>query len=397
MGGGSVQLTWMKKTAAGDVALSCLKSYPFGAAALMAQLPLLKSQNNGSVVETVSTDLKTYFKELRAAQPDAMQTAALNGLSLFLSGGGFRGWGHILMSLNPVQPYPIPIVNGYVTDGCNFTPSLADHPLTGKSHRISSRRSSQIPAIQFLVNAVVQALEDVPISKVTFCQGGVREGLLFNSLPKSVRSQNALDAAVSPFAPTSAPALVTTLSSTLPEHGHHRQLIPAIVSLLYYHGSYPKDIRAAAALRSTTTGILASTHGISHCDRATLALVLCERWGGEDDVPLSDRGFLHSLEDLGGAAGVWWAKYLGCMARGLARIHPAGLVRDCQVTVRAEMTTVNVKIRISPLKKDIVSAAHHWAKQLKKLGKSENWVGEAEARFGMGLDVDVDVKDVPLT
>ena len=363
---------------------------------MTAQLPLLKSQDNKtSFVETVSTDLKSYFEELRAAQPDALKNAALKGLSIFLGGGGFRSWGHILISLDPVQPYPISIVNGYVINGYRLTPDLADHSLTAKSHRISSHRSSQVPAIQFLINAIVNALEGIPISDVTFCQGGVREGLLFTTLPERVRSQNALDAAASPFAPISASALIETLSSALPDHGHHRRLITAIVNMLYYYDSHPKDIRAAAALRSTTTGVLANTHGISHYERATLALVLCERWGGEDDVPLSDRGFLHSLEDLEGASGVWWAKYLGYMANGLARVYPAGLVRNPLVNVGTEMKASNVKVRISPMRKDVVNAAQHWAKQLKKLGKRKNWVGKTEARYGMELDVDVDLEDVP--
>ena len=397
MGGGSVQITWMKKTASGHIALSCSRSYPYGAAALMARLPSLNSQEStDSLVESLSADLKAYFRELQAAKPEALLNADIKGLPFLLSGGGFRSWGHILMSLDHVQPYPIPIVNGYVIKGDRLLPDLTGHLSTAESHRISSRRNSQIPAIQILVNAIVKTLGDIPISDVTFCQGGVREGLLFNNLPDSVRSQNALDAAASPFAPRSASALITALSSALPGNGQHRKLIPAIVSLLYYHGSHPKDIRAAAALRSTTTGVLASTHGISQYDRAVLALILCERWGGEDDVPLSDRGFLHSLEVLEGAAGVWWAKYLGSMANGLARVYPAGLVQDCLVKVNAKMSAFNMRIIISPLSQKTVVAAQHWAKQLEKLGKRKNCVGGAGTRFCLELDVSVDLKDVSM-
>ena len=391
MGGGSVQLTWMEKDPAGHIDLTCFRSYPYGAAALMSQFCLVSSQEEASpLVECVSSDLKSYFQDLHSAKPSEMKRAADEGLSIFLSGGGFRGWGHILMSLDAVQPYPIPIVNGYKVDGAHLLPDLTGHTPTSESHRISSRRSSQVPAVQFLIKAILKALGDTKISDATFCQGGVREGLLYDGLPDSIRSRNALDDAGLPHAPPSASALAETLSSALPGSGRHRSLIPAIVNLLYYHDSYPKDIRAAAALRSTTTGVLANTHGISHDDRALLALVLCERWGAIEDVPLGDRPFLQDLEALQGESAIWWARYLGCMAKGIAKIYPAGLVRDnAAFTVSASETHKGVYIAITPMRSDVLNAVQDWAKQSKKLGKKKNWVGNGENRWGLETEVDV--------
>ena len=395
MGGGSVQLTWMHKSATGHVALSCFKSFPYGAAALTAQLSSLNSLDDVSpLTEDVSKALISYFEELRVARPEAFNRATINGLPVFASGGGFRSWGHILMTLDPVQPYPIPIVNGYIASGFRVLPNLAGHVPANESHRISSRRGSQVPAIQFLLQALVDALGDTRISEMTFCQGGVREGLLFNSLPDSVRSQNALTAAASTFAPRSFSSLIEGISSALPEDGQHRQLIPAIVNMLYYHCSHPKDIRAAAALRSTTTGALASTHGVSHYDRAILALVLCERWGGKDDVPHSDRSFLRNLETLEGAAATWWARYLGCIVRGFADIYPAGIVRETFVNINADSTASRLRVKIIPCTASVTEITNSWAKQLRKLGKRKNWPGENEARYGMEIDVDVDLRNV---
>lgn len=384
MGGGSVQLTWMEKDKAGKIDLSCFRSYPYGAAALMAQLPQINVLDESSALtKNLSSDLQTYFEDLRTQKPVAWRKkVGARGISVYLSGGGFRSWGHILMSMATTQPYPIPIVNGFIVEGSDLLPDVTDHDFSTESHRISTRRGSQIPAIQFLLTAVVKALDNLSISKATFCQGGVREGLLYSSLTESVRAQNALGAASTPFAPKSASMLTTLLSSSLPNHGRHGSLIPAIVNLLYYFDSYPKDIRAAAALRSTTTGILANTHGISHYDRRALALILCERCGGENDVPLGERSFLRSLEDLEGQAGVWWARYLGCMANGIAQIYPAGLVREPLVSVSADGVDI-LQVRITPLRREIVSIAQHWAKQVKKLGKRR--------QSHSSNDVDVDV------
>ena len=395
MGGGSVQLTWMEEDEAGKIELTCFRSYPYGAAALMAQLPqVIVQDETNPFAKGVSTDLQSYFEELQATKPAAIQQAATGGLSVYLSGGGFRSWGHIILSMATNQPYPIPIVNGFVVDGKHLMPDLAHHKPIIESHRISSRRGSQVSAIQFLLAAVLKALGNVSICKATFCQGGVREGLLYDSLPENIRARNALDDASTPFAPKSALKLTTLLSSALPDCGRHRRLIPAIVNLLYHYDSHPKDIRAAAALRSTTTGVLANAHGISHYDRTILALVLCERWGGEEDVPLSDRSFLHSLEDLEGPMGVWWARYLGCMANGIAKTYPAGLIREPLVTVSVEgVNTLN--IRITPLRRDIISVVQHWAKQAKKLGKWKHRIDHGQTRSGKDMEIDIILDRIP--
>lgn len=389
MGGGSVQLTWMERNQAGKIDLTCSQSYPYGAAALMAQLPQANTSNEASSLsKDVSVAFHSYFNELRTRNPAALERAAIGGISVYLSGGGFRSWGHILMSMAASQPYPIPIVNGFVVEGRHILPELADRQLTTESHRISSRRASQVPAVEFLLTAVTKSLGSLSFSKATFCQGGVREGLLYGNLPEEVRARDALEVASTSFAPISAVILTDLLSSALPECGLHRSLVSAIVNLLYCFDSHPKDIRAAAALRSTTTGLLANTHGISHYDRTNLALVLCERWGGEDDLPLSDRSFLHNLEELEGPTGVWWTRYLGCMANGIAKVYPTGRVRDPLVMVSVEgMNTL--KIRITPLRKDVISIAQHWAKRLKKLGKRKRQVDREPIHLDRDMDVDL--------
>lgn len=104
---------------------------------------------------------------------------------IFLSGGGFRGWGHVLMDAHPISPYPIPIINGFSVPASFFQdmPSLQAHidKSTGEEagiFRISSRRQSQLPAISFLTQQLLKTISQTENSSVRFAQGGVREGLL---------------------------------------------------------------------------------------------------------------------------------------------------------------------------------------------------------------------------
>ena len=152
----------------------------------------------------------------------------------------------------------------------------------------------------------------------------------------------------------------------------------------------PKDIRAAAALRSTTTGVLAGAHGLSHQDRGALALILCERWGadlGEADMPL-----YQSLQILTGEF-TWWTKYIGRVAEGIANIFPAGFVRDNEQTVviRSGIAVLFDRqrcwLKIDVLRQDLIGIVNEWAEDLRKLGKKKHRVQQASV-----IEVDVEVR-----
>jgi len=70
--------------------------------------------------ETARSDLRTTMvAQFRTAlhdlalPHDLRHQAKHRGLTLYLSGGGFRGWGYLLMSSHRIRPYPIPIINGF--------------------------------------------------------------------------------------------------------------------------------------------------------------------------------------------------------------------------------------------------------------------------------------------
>lgn len=391
MGGGSLQLTWVTKKPDGDIHMGPSVSYPYGAAALMSILSKASSHDSERLYSEVASNLQNALENALQIPTAQWEAAKQNGgFNLYLSGGGFRGWGHILMSLEPVQPYPIPIVNGYTVLEPQFSSSLDLVPVDRSIFRISSRRASQVPAVQTLITALKKAI--LPISQVTFAQGGVREGLLYSALPPSIRAQNPLVASTLPFAPSSAVQLTSLLQSVIP-YKFELELLEATVNLLYVHGSLPKDIRAAAALRCTSTGILAGAHGLSHRDRQLIALILCERWGG--DVSDIDAGFLTSLHSLQKPLS-WWTKYIGRAANGIAQLFPAGVVRDDEPTVTVEAGLTSSKdldsadrcwIKLTVHRDDVDHAVRAWADDMKKLGKKKTWVGGTE-----GLKVDVEVK-----
>ncbi|KAI4173325.1 MAG: hypothetical protein LQ343_003036 [Gyalolechia ehrenbergii] len=404
LGGGSIQMTWMiseneeiKTSPKGAV------SFPYGAAALMMRLGEVGIQGQDSLREEMAKNFEQALGELDIPEGLLRDAEDEGGLTLYLSGGGFRGWGYILMSLHSVRPYPIPIINGFRVPKSSFLPNIEEYSDPASTFRISSRRASQVPAITFLIKALTQSIPS--ISSIYFAQGGIREGFLYLSLPASIRSQHPLVAATQSYAPSSTSSLLRILEASIPlSRTPTTQTDPpsplrspvflrSLVHLLYAHASFPKDIRAAAALRSTTTGMLGDAHGLSHEDRTLLALVLCERWGGE--LSPTDEGFLSNLQELAGPRASWWAKYIGRSAGGIGDMFPAGMVREGEEElVRVDVTwgaeekkgvlEETVDVLISTATDGMEAAALEWGEGIGKVGKKKNFVG---GRDGWGVKV----------
>ncbi len=411
LGGGSVQMTWMiaedgnvQPSDKGSV------SFPYGAAALTMLLEEAGTEGQDELRQELVAKFKQAIEDLDIPQNLKDAAKEEGGFTLHLSGGGFRGWGYILMSLHSIQPYPVPLINGFPVSRSAFLPQTESVPNSDSTFRISSRRAFQVPAIAFLIQVLIEALPS--ISTIRFAQGGVREGLLFSQLSPTVRAQHPLVAATLPFAPPSAMALTRLLKSAIPytaELSHY--LPPSFISepfltssihLLNAHSSFPKDIRAAAALRSTTTGLLASAHGLIHEDRALLALVLCERWGAE--ISPIDLNFLAKMQELAGREASWWAKYVGRLAQGLGEIFPAGLVREEDeygtLTVTSKWGISGkekqrgedvLQVQIEVLREGVDESIVMMKERLEKLGKRKNWIGGKE---GFGKRVEVKVSGV---
>lgn len=423
LGGGSVQISWLySKSGQVETSPKGSVSLPYGAAALTKLMEgALGARELQNLQNQVAKNFEQAIEYLEIPATLVKEAMEDEGFTLYLSGGGFRGWGYILMSLHATQPYPIPIINGFRVPRSAFLPDLQSPP-DSSMFRISSRRASQVPAVKFLITALTQSLPI--ISNIYFAQGGVREGLLFSTLPPQIRSQDPLVIATLNYGPGSTQDLAALLRASIPPFVSKSttakfftsNFLTSIIHLLTAHAHLSKDIRAATSLRATTTGLLASTHGISHSDRAVLALVLCERWGAE--LGLADTQFHSLLQSLVGQEVSWWAKYLGRVARGLGHLFPTGLMREGErkgsLAIEAEWispsssphhnkkenkkkssniaTTDNSKvilINIVQLREGIDTALRSWAEQLEKVGKKKNWVG-GEGGFGFKVQVQVE-------
>ncbi|KAL5409716.1 hypothetical protein PMIN06_003110 [Paraphaeosphaeria minitans] len=427
LGGGSMQITWLASHS-GDLQMSPKGafSFPYGAAALTQKLDeLTKGKNYNEAkkaMERLRKEMEISFRKAYVGLevPNDMVKRAKHdgGFKMYLSGGGFRGWGYLLLYQNQTQKhhYPISIINGFTVPNSEFsdTERLKKVAHTAqKIFRVSDRRRKQVPAVAFLVNVLANALP-YGIKEAHFCQGGVREGVLFQALPPRIREQNPLTVATTPYAKASAPRIAELLLDALPESsGAHSELmsdlltvdiVEALANTLYVHSIMSKESSSTSALYSTSTGLLSSTHGVSHSSRALLALVLEESYGGE--LPPREAKFKADLRAILEAKDVWWTCYIGKVALLVRRLYPSGFVEETKPRVRLsaqwtmesrgergtngiELLFLIQKSTNDPVKlKETIQDHLH---VIKKVGKAKNWIG---GRDGWGLVVKVSVREV---
>ncbi|KIW05769.1 uncharacterized protein PV09_03625 [Verruconis gallopava] len=387
LGGGSTQITWLVAEN-GHVRMSdaVSVSMPYGAAALMRRLTEANRLGGKSLDDLraeITSNLKAAVLTI-AIPPEILDTQGTeDGLTLYLSGGGFRGWGFVLMSQHPVSPYPIPIINGFKASIATFrdtslvkAAAAADDDI----FRVSERRASQVPAVALLVSCMVDALPD--IKTVRFAQGGVREGSLFKDFDAKTKEEHPLVTATSLFTNDSTGSLLHLLQAASPGGPSlAKDLIMALGQSLYIHNSLNKDLKSAAALRSTTTGALAGVHGASHDERAALGVMLCERWGGLSDLPPGEASFYQRLLQLLGPESSWWCIYYGRIAATIGEVYPAGVVPPGRKkllitsswvdkeTSRADLSNGEMKLKVKEKLKDKVK--DKW-KDKKHKGKSSD-------------------------
>lgn len=179
LGGGSTQLNWMRSEKGVCRMAEKPVSMPYGAAALTKRI---ETAIDGTAIGLLRDEMKGKISEAfislqipRDLQQDA---EAEGGFTMYLSGGGFRGFGYLLLDQHDIKPYPLPIINGFKAPGNAFS-SLADLHLDpelsdrlDEKFRISGRRARQIPAVAFLINTLIETLPK--IKTVIFCQGTFR-------------------------------------------------------------------------------------------------------------------------------------------------------------------------------------------------------------------------------
>ncbi|KAF9253845.1 hypothetical protein LCP9604111_1371 [Penicillium roqueforti] len=427
LGGGSMQMTWIISHA-GNVHMSSQGSvsFPYGAAALtqkLADLARGKSKEDAHKAreefrEEMANNFRAAFDTLDVPEQLVHKARKQGGFPLYLSGGGFRGWGYLLLYLHQTkgQSYPISIINGYSAPKKDFENTKALKEVARTAHeifRVSDRRRRQVPSVAFLVNTLAQSLP-YGIKEAHFCQGGVREGVLFREMLPVVRRQDPLEVATARHAPSSAQALAALLLAALPRPSASRSfppsislhLIQAFANSLYYHATMAKELSSSAALYSTSTGILASTHGIPHDHRALLALMLQERYGGE--LPPRDMDLKTQLQGTLTPEEVWWTRYLGKLGLVLAQLYPTGRVDTSKPRIvpsarwkkgmgkKGKKEGLDLTIAIQKVADDpshLREELENDVQKIQKVGKRKNWIG---GRDGWGIKVRVSVVEEDL-
>ncbi|KAK3906762.1 Ppx/GppA phosphatase family-domain-containing protein [Staphylotrichum tortipilum] len=403
LGGGSVQMTYLDTQGdkagfpEGDLgpevaAALAGQSLPFGAARLIKVLEQSDAETQAAQISQLRSGMSEAFRTLRAQFPSLAATAAAaekhrgsaegtsageQGIDVYLCGGGFRGYGSMLMHNHPIQPYPVPSVGSLTVSGTFFgqTQQLLKFNCSfdDKIFGMSKRRRAQFPAIIAVVEALIAAVP--PIRSVTFCSGGNREGALMVSLPSDVRESNPLllfeNATESPVelsvpSPQRAEVqdVLDILLSAFPPDLH---LGPAVTVFgLQLGARYARqiwtrlgeddDANASAALHDAIS--CPDQPGLTHLARAVLGVTLCARWGARL-APIDEQLHqnLRALMDSADPDASFWADYTGAVTAAMATLlrrwpKTQRSIRDT-ITFRAtsergkKKLKVHLEIRIS--------------------------------------------------
>ncbi|KAM3075747.1 retrograde regulation protein 2 [Clarireedia jacksonii] len=348
LGGGSVQMTYMKLPGIGQ-ALGTLKrveywlnwgnnakSLPFGAAKLSEKIR--KGEEGAFALrESLTGQMKDTYHRLCQNEPDAKSTK-----TLYLCGGGFRGYGSMLMHTDPIQPYPIPSIAGYKVSGIRFRETKRmmaynEHE-KGKIRGMSKRRREQFGAIVEVVDAVAKTCEN--IEEVIFCGGGNREGVLFLKLPEQLREQDpllwlpagvdipkeVLDSIIGIIYSILSNGVAQAPGSEIFNKG----MLAYVVRNMWENMGDSGDLNATKALHALVDGPIAGMPGLTHEVIAILSLTTCARW--ENDISGKDEVLSRNLRKLLEPEQVWWCEAVGILARLLCtmfpvpQIYPAGKV-----------------------------------------------------------------------
>lgn len=299
---------------------------PFGAARLTQALSTSSAQ---ATKDDLRQRMQTTFSGLAKRFPQlAKQANSAEGIHIYFCGGGFRGYGSMLMHTDPIQPYPVSSIGGYTVPGNRFIKWRemlhANNYEDGKIFGMSKRRREQFPAIVAVVQALIEAVPK--IRKVTFCSGGNREGVLYMKLPKAIRESHPV-----PLFPSgsltqdagSIDAVTDLLLAALPENAPlaiSKEILHYVARNIWQDQGEAEDTNSARAIHAPTSGALAGLPGINHETRAILALTLCARWGA--DLGSADAKVRDNLRDLVGRELAWWCDYVGTVSRLLSTIMP---------------------------------------------------------------------------
>lgn len=344
LGGGSVQMTWVDTSKAGyelDAARAG-ESLPYGAAKLTKVLQQQPAHVQAQEIRTLQDGIVRIYDNLCArftalnAIRKAHEAGEVATVSVYMCGGGCRGYGSMLMHNDPISPYPIPSTDTYSVPGHQFNQPTrmrqVNDKYQGSIYGMSKRRRQQFPAIATVIESLIQAVPN--IGRVTFCGGSNRQGVLMLKMAPDIRESNPLEvlADVATHEPPLFQALSTLLSSSLPPgqqpdlHSTPTVLLSGLASLfirkIWSRSGHLQNSNSSFALHDALV-CNPDCPGLTHLVRALLALTLCARWG--NDIAPADRILhdgLRSLVESHQQGASFWALYLGAVASVVALVFP---------------------------------------------------------------------------
>lgn len=343
LGGGSVQMTWVDTDSDGydKDAAAAGESLPYGAAKLIRILEQEPDEVREEDMGKLHDGFRQIYANLCAKFPTllAVKNAHERGdeaalVNVYMCGGGFRGYGSMLMHNDAISPYPFSSTNGYSVPRRFFCQtaemSRVNQECGGKIFGLSKRRRRQFPAIVAVVDAFVAAVPN--LGRVTFCGGSNRQGVLMMKLPLHIRESNPLDV-LSPVSQAQRQpfdAALHLLSAALPAELASSSM-PTIFSLglgsllvreMWDRSGHSAEANSAFALH---TSIIRDSEcpGLTHLARAVLGLSTCARWACRL-CPADAQLFqgLRRVADSHHEDASFWAMYVGAVSSILASLFP---------------------------------------------------------------------------
>lgn len=344
LGGGSVQMTWVD-TALQDYEIKAAaagKSLPYGAAKLSRILQdsdtsfrAAEVDNLQQSIQSAYDNLCSVFPKLQSIREDHLAGKPGANLDVYMCGGGFRGYGSMLMHNDAVRPYPIPDIGTYTVHGDAFKQVdemiRINREYDGKIFGMSKRRRSQFGAIATVIRSFIAAVPN--IERVTFCKGSNRDGALMMKLPLEIREANPLEVLANVTAEEKAlyDGILHKISQALPAEVD-RCRVPTILSdqglgylfvrEIWTRSGHESDTMASYALRNAVSRD-PDTPGMTHLARALLGITAASRWDlsyGPADSALAEG--LEGIISRNCDEAVFWARYIGAVSNVITQFCP---------------------------------------------------------------------------
>lgn len=338
MGGGSLELVSLRKGNAGDAV-----SLSIGPLRLMQQ---------------TRGDLKAAAKIVERAFDGVSWLKSTNGETLFAVGGAWRSIARVNMQL---RHHPLPVLHHYemtgkqATDTCDLIARQSKSSLE-VTPGISSKRIDTLPYAAVVMRTLVEA---IGLKSVSVSAGGLREGLLYRELAPEIRAFDPLIAGAAFLGARMEPeqtmggAYVAFTENAFAGETSAQERIRIATCLLADIGSYfHPDMRADQAFY---TSLRAPFYGVTHPERAAIALSLYSRHAGAKS-PASAAAIIAMLSESEQKR----ATQIGLALRFGAAIAPKAphAIRRCELNKGDRRLTLLMPRDLRPLYDDAAKKRH---------------------------------------